>query len=441
VNLNNGKQPTSSRLYSIGCIGSNNGEYVSLNLDVSNESALLFLLDSGADVSLLKSKNLIGTVEYEPKDRIRVKSVDGSVIESHGSIDTRIREGNAEIPFTFQLVSKQVDVSCDGILGRDFLQQAQAQICFKTGNLTFQYEGFEIRKELVCRDEENSSPREGRRGKGMITLPKRSEVIVKLPVVAGTTLTEGLIEKKEIQEGVYMAGSLTKVAEGHIITSILNTRDEELEIVAPIVKVEKLMDDEAALASVNTLKQKGKFRESSVLEQLRTEHLNPEEKASLQKICSDYHDVFYLPGDKLSCTDAVKHSINLVPGTAPINTRPYRLPEAQKQEVDRQVTKLLREGIIEESNSPWNSPILVVPKKVGVNGEQKWRLVIDFRRLNEKTVGDAYPLPDITEILDQLGQSKIFLMPGYGDGLPSDRVGREGQRENGIQYQAGSLGV
>jgi hypothetical protein len=145
---------------------------------------------------------------------------------------------------------------------------------------------------------------------------------VKLPVVTGTALTEGLIE---IQEGVYMAGSLTKAAEGHIITRILNTRDEELQIAAPLVEVEKLMDGEVALPSVNTLTQKGKFRGSSLLEQLRTEHLNPEEKASLQKICSDYHDVFYLPGDKLSCTDAVKHSINLVPGTAPINTRPDRL--------------------------------------------------------------------------------------------------------------------
>jgi hypothetical protein len=71
---------------------------------------------------------LVGTVEYEPKDRIRVKSVDGSVIKTHGSIDTRIREGNVEIPFTFQLVSKQVDVNRYGILGRDFLQQTQEQM-------------------------------------------------------------------------------------------------------------------------------------------------------------------------------------------------------------------------------------------------------------------------------------------------------------------------
>jgi hypothetical protein len=67
------------------------------------------------------------------------------------------------------------------------------------------------------------------------------------------------------------------------------------------------------------------------------------------------------------------------------------------------VEQLLEDGIIAKSDSAWNSPLLVVPKNVGPDGKRKWRLVVDFRKLNEKTVGDAYPLPDITEILDQLG--------------------------------------
>jgi hypothetical protein len=121
----------------------------------------------------------------------------------------------------------------------------------------------------------------------------------------------------------------------------------------------------------------------------------------MKKICRDYHEIFYLPGDKLSCTNAIKHSINVVPGTSPINTKPYRLPEAQEAEIDIQIDKLLKDGVIEESNSPWNSPLLVVPKKDGKSGEKNWRLVVDFRKLNE----NAYPLPDITEILDQ---SKYF---------------------------------
>jgi hypothetical protein len=90
----------------------------------------------------------------------------------------------------------------------------------------------------------------------MITLHKRSEVIVQLPVVAGDTLTESLSGQKQIQEGPYMTVSLTKIADGHIITSILNTMDEELEIMTPLVEVEKIMEAEVVPASVNTVSQK-----------------------------------------------------------------------------------------------------------------------------------------------------------------------------------------
>ena len=53
----------------------------------------------------------------------------------------------------------------------------------------------------------------------------------------------------------------------------------------------------------------------------------------------------------------------------PINTRLYTLPGSQKQEIDRHSTKLLKEGIIEISDSPCSSPTLVVPQKTGVDGE------------------------------------------------------------------------
>jgi len=123
------------------------------------------------------------------------------------------------------------------------------------------------------------------------------------------------------------------------------------------------------------------------LEKLRLEYLNKEETRCIEKTCFDYQDVFYLPGDKISCTNAVKHAINLVRGMGPINGRPYRLPESQNQEVDRQVTKRLQE----KSDSSWNSSILVVPKKTGKDGKQQWRLVVDFRRLIEKALGTLIP--------------------------------------------------
>jgi len=107
------------------------------------------LVDSGADISLVKSQKLLSTAGYEPKDRVRVKGVDGSLIETHGSVETKILESEISIPYRLQLVSKQVDVRCDGILGRDFLQAMSASICYKERALVFWYKGTCVRKKLT----------------------------------------------------------------------------------------------------------------------------------------------------------------------------------------------------------------------------------------------------------------------------------------------------
>lgn len=88
--------------------------------------------------------------------------------------------------------------------------------------------------------------------------------------------------------------------------------------------------------------------------------------------------------------------------------RSYRYPEALKPEVDKQIKNMLEQNIIKPSFSPWNSRVWVVPKKDGPTGEKRWRIVIDYRKLNQVTIGDTYPLPNIEETLDQLGNSKYF---------------------------------
>lgn len=69
---------------------------------------------------------------------------------------------------------------------------------------------------------------------------------------------------------------------------------------------------------------------------------------------------------------------------------------------------MINKNLIEESDSPYNSPVWVVPKKSDASEKQKWRIVIDFSKLNELTDQDAYPLPNIDDILSQLGNAKFF---------------------------------
>jgi len=97
-----------------------------------------------------------------------------------------------------------------------------------------------------------------------------------------------------------------------------------------------------------------------------------------------------------------------------VNICPYHLAEKHKKEVNRQIEKMLDEGIIRSSTTQWNASILVVPKKRDALGKQKLRIVVDFTRLNDSMIGDSYQL---LNILDQLANAKYFstldLASGY----------------------------
>ena len=77
----------------------------------------------------------------------------------------------------------------------------------------------------------------------------------------------------------------------------------------------------------------------------------------------------------------------------------------------------LKKEVIKHSKSPYNSPIGVVPKKADASGKKKWRIVIDFRKVNEDADQDTYPLPMIDDIIDHLGKAKFFSAFDLSSGL------------------------
>jgi hypothetical protein len=77
-------------------------------LNISKEKKLLFLLDTGVDVSVIKSKKLVSTTEFELQQKVRLKSVDGSIVETHGLVKAQVTEGNMSVPIELQLVIRQL---------------------------------------------------------------------------------------------------------------------------------------------------------------------------------------------------------------------------------------------------------------------------------------------------------------------------------------------
>jgi len=136
----------------------------------------------------------------------------------------------------------------------------------------------------------------------------------------------------------------------------------------------------------------------------------------VDRIINKYSDLFRLPDEPLDHTDITAHKI-VTTDDRPISTKQYRFLPFHKDEINKQVEDLMKNEVtkrgrtlIKPSNSPYNSPIWVVSKKPDSQGNKRaiCEEVIDFRALNEKTIGNAYPLPNITEILVQLGSTKYF---------------------------------
>lgn len=396
------------------------------------------MIDTGAEISIVKSASLKPEPNYRHTEGINVKGISNTLIKTEGTVVLKLLTPTHETTHTFHVMGDSFDCQYDGILGRDFWKDKNATINYCDRTIT-------MGKVIINFDDETNGARcEPRK----VTLKGRTENIVQLPT---TSKGHGIIPKSEIVQGVYLAESLTNEVNGYCVTSIVNTLEEDITIDLPQVELEEVEidPDDTTLLFFHSIVE-DKERLSKLRHELRIEHLNSEEKISLIKICEEYNDVFHLPGDKLTFTTAAEHTIPTptVDPTRGINTKPYRIPEIHRDEVQKQTKQMLSDGIIVPSTSPWNSPILVVPKKADALGKKKWRIVVDFRKLNDVTIGDSFPMPVISEILDALGKSKYFFTIDCASGFLQVPVKVEDQaktafstREGHFQYKRMPFGL
>jgi hypothetical protein len=122
------------------------------------------------------------------------------------------------------------------------------------------------------------------------------------------------------------------------------------------------------------------------------------------RIVYEYPDIFSeeLPG--MPPDHEIEFFTELVPGTAPIFKRQYRMAANQLAELKEQLQELLDKGYIRPSASPWGAPIIFVLKKDGMQ-----RMCVDYYSLNEVTIKKKYPFPRIDDLFDQLKGACVFL--------------------------------
>ena len=153
-----------------------------------------------------------------------------------------------------------------------------------------------------------------------------------------------------------------------------------------------------------------KLQNSQILNDLGTKlsHLPLVQRKELAEVITQYREVF---PDVPSKTNLIEHDVD-VGDSAPIKQHPYRVSPMKKELLDKEVRYMLENDIIEESQSNWSSPCILVPKHDG-----GFRFCTDFRKVNDKTKSDSFPIPRIADCIDQIGNAKFVstfdMLKGY----------------------------
>ena len=151
----------------------------------------------------------------------------------------------------------------------------------------------------------------------------------------------------------------------------------------------------------------------------------------MHQILVQYANIFSKGDMDLGCTFLVKHSI-FTRDHPPIKQPPRRVAGAKREEMQRAVQEMDAAGLIEKSDSPWCSPVVLVNKKDGSR-----RFCVDYRALNAVTVVDAYPLPRIDDTLDALSGVQWFSTLDLKSGYHQVEVEEEDRKKTAFSFGQG----
>ncbi len=280
-------------------------------------------------------------------------------------------------------------------------------------------------------------------GKEVVTIPPLSEKIVEghcivPPQAKRYVLVEGT-DSVTLPKGLLVANVLASPQKGRVPVRVLNLCQETVKLmprsrIAVVPKPRNIVpkqmvafeEDDGELRVIKpvqcSIKMESQPEQLSIPIQVNQEGLTDTQCEELNALLTQYSDVFSKSVTDYGYTTTVMHSIP-TGDVQPIKQRHRRVPPHVFQEFKRHVQDLVSQGILKESRSPWASPAVIVIKKDG-----GVRFCCDYRRLNQVTFKDAYPLPRVEESLDALGNAKLFstldLTAGYFEVAvsESDRV-------------------
>ena len=257
--------------------------------------------------------------------------------------------------------------------------------------------------------------------------------------VAKTLVSHDPVSNKVPIRIMNVTNKIVEIEAGHSIAKICSIDPENITIFS-----EKSMDDGSEILYHIEQTENCEVPEhlKCLIENLAHD-ITPKQKKEIEHIVCNYTDCFVGPDGKLGLTDLVNHEIDT--GNAPPIKIRYREPPLHlRKKVDDELDRMEKQGIIEDSDSPWSFPMVIVAKK----GGEQIRICQDYRKLNDITVKSAQNLPKISECLDSLSGAQYFCSMDLANGYwqcklkESDRCKTSFATRNGLkQFTVLAMGL
>ena len=391
--------------------------------------AIAFVVDTGAAVSLIRKDvwtqlvNRDSTLVLEQWSGKKLVGVNGASLSICGC-------GNVQVlfkgtPFMVTCIVTD-DITIEAILGLDFLEANSCVIDCGQKVLTFPSQKLSI-PFLSKTTTEQGVATVGLVLKEKTVVPAGSEmeVMVKIagPVTNGTWFVG---HKSATCNGVMVANAVVSPSSNVVPVRILNPRDEMVVLKKGIQIASMELLEQDPVINISTVMKNAEvsLECQNILWDLVSKvgsHISESEREQLYSLLVEFADVFSFSSKDLGRTKELKHHI-FTSDAQPVHLSPRRIPQARREELRGLLRDMLESDVIQQSDSPWSSPIVLAKKHDGTT-----RFCVDYRKVNEVTRKDAYPLPRVDDTLDTLVGSKFFTTLDLASGYWQVEVASEDQ--------------
>ena len=395
------------------------------------------VLDTGSQISIINSE-AVERLRRKPKDmatRMRLMMANGTTSEARQSTTMPVQVGNKDFEVDFVVVPSFPNLM---LLGLDFILRSDVRIVPAEKEIWVNGNRFELPEA----SRSHRSP--GLATAFNVTVPARREIVLDLSTDAD--ISEGSLMLCEGADapaalGLLVAASVSFAKGGRMQVRVANPTSKDIKlppgmVIAQAEPVEEVIEarsfsvlsDSTSAGAPLTSADKPSTAPGPALRPFPEgeldigETLTTEQRRRLFRLLDLFPDIMSTHESDTGLTDLVVHQIH-TGDAAPINSRPYRLSFAERREVSKLVEEYLAAGFIQESDSPWACPIVLVRKKDGT-----LRFCCDWRKLNGCTRRDAMPLPRIDDMIDRLAKARFFTKLDFTSGYYQVALA-EGARE------------